>query len=144
MRLHNTLSGKVEEFAPAGDEVLMYVCGITPYSESHLGHAMSYIIFDTLRRYFEFKGWRVKHVQNYTDIDDKLIMRAEREGGSVEEIAERYIKQFEGYMEALNVQEGARLPARYPGDPRHHRDDRGPDREGLRLRGAAERRERIE
>jgi cysteinyl-tRNA synthetase len=110
MRLHNTLSGKVEEFAPAGDEVLMYVCGITPYSESHLGHAMSYIIFDTLRRYFEFKGWRVKHVQNYTDIDDKLIMRSEREGGTVEEIAERYIKQFEGYMDALNVQKAHVYP----------------------------------
>ncbi|HXH21893.1 MAG TPA: cysteine--tRNA ligase [Dehalococcoidia bacterium] len=103
MRLHNTLSGKVEEFAPMGDELLMYVCGITPYSESHLGHAMSYIIFDTLRRYCEFKGWRVKHVQNYTDIDDKLILRAEREGGTVGDIARRYIEQFESYMEALNV-----------------------------------------
>ena len=58
----------------------MYVCGITPYSDSHLGHAMSYIIFDTLRRYLEYRGYQVKHVQNYTDIDDKLIARAEREG----------------------------------------------------------------
>ena len=110
MRLHNTLSGKVEEFAPAGDELLMYVCGITPYSESHLGHAMSYIIFDTLRRYLEFKGWRVKHVQNYTDIDDKLIMRAEREGGSVADIAQRYIAQFEGYMDELNIQKAHVYP----------------------------------
>ena len=110
MRLHNTLSGKLEEFVPRGDVVLMYVCGITPYSESHLGHAMSYIIFDTLRRYLEFKGYRVRHVQNYTDIDDKLIMRAEREGGSVGEIAERYIRQYEGYLDQLNVEKAHAYP----------------------------------
>jgi len=78
LRLHNTLTSRVEEFEPRDNKVSMYVCGITPYSESHLGHAMSYVIFDTLRRYLEFKGYEVRHVQNYTDIDDELIARAER------------------------------------------------------------------
>jgi cysteinyl-tRNA synthetase len=110
MRLYNTLSGKIEEFAPMGEEVLMYVCGITPYAESHLGHAMSYIVFDTLRRYMEFRGLKVKHVQNYTDIDDKLIMRSEREGGSVSDIAGRFIVQFEEYMDELNVQKAHLYP----------------------------------
>ena len=104
MRLHNTLSGRVEEFEPRDNKVSMYVCGITPYSESHLGHAMSYVIFDTLRRYLEFKGYDVHHVQNYTDIDDKLIARAEREGLPMHDIAERYIREFEEDTAALNIQ----------------------------------------
>jgi cysteinyl-tRNA synthetase len=111
LRLHNTLSGRVEEFVPQHDkDVLMYVCGITPYSESHLGHAMSYIIFDTLRRYLEYRGYNVKHVQNYTDIDDKLIARAERDGTTVGEVADRYIAEFERDTNILNI-----LPAHiYP------------------------------
>jgi cysteinyl-tRNA synthetase len=87
-----------------GDEVKMYVCGVTPYSESHLGHAMCYIIFDTLRRYLEFRGFKIKHVQNYTDIDDKLIARAEREGLPMADVAERYIKEFEHDIAELNIQ----------------------------------------
>ena len=111
MRLHNTLSGRVEDFAPRDDKnVLMYVCGITPYSESHLGHAMSYVIFDVLRRYLEYRGYRVKHVQNYTDIDDKLIARAEREGVPMQEVADRYIREYERNIDDLNI-----LPAHiYP------------------------------
>jgi cysteinyl-tRNA synthetase len=104
VRLHNTLTGKVEEFTPRDNQVLMYVCGITPYSESHLGHAMSYVIFDVLRRYLEFRGYQVKHVQNYTDIDDKLIARAEREGQPMAAIAERYIREFERDTAELNIQ----------------------------------------
>ncbi|MGE3984979.1 MAG: class I tRNA ligase family protein, partial [Dehalococcoidia bacterium] len=104
MRLYNTLSRQIEEFAPMnGNEVLLYVCGITPYSESHLGHAMSYVIFDTLRRYLEFKGFDVRHVQNYTDIDDKLIARSEREGVPMGQIAERYINEFERDIAELNI-----------------------------------------
>jgi len=111
MRLHNTLTGRVEEFTPQEDmRVLMYVCGITPYSESHLGHAMSYIVFDTLRRYLEYRGYQVRHVQNYTDIDDRLIIRSEREGVPMSEIAERYIAEYAREMQELNV-----LPAHvYP------------------------------
>jgi cysteinyl-tRNA synthetase len=110
LRLYNTLSARVEDFVPKGDTVLMYVCGITPYSDSHLGHAMSYIVFDALRRYLEFRGHRVKHVQNYTDIDDKLIGRAEREGVPMEQVAERHIKEYERGIADLNI-----LPAHvYP------------------------------
>ena len=104
MRLHNTLSGQVEEFVPRDSEVLLYVCGITPYSESHLGHGMSVIIFDTLRRYLEFKGLKVKHVQNYTDIDDKLITRSEGENVPISKIAERFIKEYERDIADLNVE----------------------------------------
>jgi cysteinyl-tRNA synthetase len=93
----------VEEFTPRDNQVLMYVCGITPYSESHLGHAMSYIVFDVLRRYLEYRGYEVRHVQNYTDIDDKLIARAEREGRTVAEIADEFSSQFADAVEELNV-----------------------------------------
>ena len=103
MRLHNTLSGQVEEFVPRDNDVLLYVCGITPYSESHLGHGMSVVIFDTLRRYLEFKGLKVKHVQNYTDIDDKLIARSESEGVAIGKIAERFVKEYERDIADLNV-----------------------------------------
>jgi cysteinyl-tRNA synthetase len=99
------LTGKVEEFVPRDDKnVLMYVCGITPYSESHIGHAMSYTIFDTLRRYLEYRGYNVKHVQNYTDIDDKLIAAAERDGVPMAEVAARYIAEFEKDIATLNIQ----------------------------------------
>jgi cysteinyl-tRNA synthetase len=104
VRLYNSLTARVEEFAPSGDTVLIYVCGITPYSESHIGHGMSYIIFDVLRRYLEFSGLKVKHVQNYTDIDDKLINRSHEEGVPVSVLAERHIAAFERDMAALNVQ----------------------------------------
>ncbi len=73
MKVYNTLSGQKEEFLPRGDEVKMYVCGVTPYSDCHIGHAMSYIIFDVIRRYLQFRGYKVKYVQNVTDIDDKII-----------------------------------------------------------------------
>jgi cysteinyl-tRNA synthetase len=67
MRLYSTLTGREEEFSPAGDTVKMYVCGITPYAPCHMGHAMSYVIFDVLRRYLEYIGYQVQHVQNFTD-----------------------------------------------------------------------------
>jgi Cysteinyl-tRNA synthetase len=80
MKIYNTLSARLEEFIPSGDPVTLYVCGVTPYDESHVGHALSYIVFDVLRRYLEYKGLNVRHVQNFTDIDDKLIDRANRHG----------------------------------------------------------------
>ena len=95
MKLCNTMTRRLEEFTPAGDEVKMYVCGITPYDHAHLGHAMSYIIFDVLRRYLEFRGYRVRHVQNYTDIDDRIIARANATGISFDGLAQRYIDEYE-------------------------------------------------
>ncbi|MEK9659003.1 MAG: cysteine--tRNA ligase [Chloroflexota bacterium] len=110
MNLSDTLTGTMRPFAPEGDEVKMYVCGVTPYSESHVGHAMSYIVFDVLHRYLEFSGLRVHRVQNFTDIDDKLIDRALAEGTTVEALAGRYIERYMEDMAALNV-----TPAReYP------------------------------
>ena len=110
MRLYNTMTRRLEEFSPAGDEVKMYVCGITPYDHSHLGHAMSYIIFDVLRRYLEFCGYRVRHVQNYTDIDDRIIARAQARGLSFDQLAQTFIDEYEQEIREMNI-----LPAHvYP------------------------------
>jgi cysteinyl-tRNA synthetase len=103
MKVFNTLSGKKEEFIPQGDEVKMYVCGVTPYSEAHIGHAMSYIIFDVIRRYLDFRGYRVQYVQNITDIDDKIIDRANESGIPASELAEKYTRSFFEDMDALNI-----------------------------------------
>ncbi len=103
MKLYNTMSRRLEEFTPSGDEVKMYVCGITPYDHSHVGHAMSYIVFDVLRRYLEFRGYKVRHVQNYTDIDDRIIMRANARGISFQDLAAEYIREYEEEMRELNI-----------------------------------------
>ena len=83
MKITDTLTGKKEDFKPRGDTVTMYVCGINPYIDSHMGHALSYIFFDVVRRYLEFRGYRVKHVQNITDIEDNIIAHANEQGVSV-------------------------------------------------------------
>ena len=103
MKVYNTLSAQEEEFVPQGDVVKMYVCGVTPYAESHLGHAMSYIVFDMVRRYLEFKGYKVKHVQNFTDIDDKIINRAQQARITPGELAEKFIAQYFADMDRLKV-----------------------------------------
>jgi cysteinyl-tRNA synthetase len=104
MKVFNTLSGKKEEFLPQSDEVKIYVCGVTPYDDSHIGHAMSYIVFDVIRRYLRFRGYKVKHVQNITDIDDKIIDRANQRGVSARQLAEKYTDSFFADMDALNIQ----------------------------------------
>ncbi len=103
MKVFNTLSGRKEEFLPRGDEVKMYVCGVTPYDECHIGHAMSYIIFDVIRRYLQFKGYKVKYVQNITDIDDKIIDRASKLGISASDLAQRFTERYFEDMDALNI-----------------------------------------
>ena len=103
LKLYNTMSRRLEEFVPAGDEIKMYVCGVTPYDHAHLGHAMSYIIFDVLRRYLEFRGYNVKHVQNYTDIDDRIINRANSLGQPFDQLAAGYIDEYEREMRDLNI-----------------------------------------
>jgi cysteinyl-tRNA synthetase len=103
MKIFSTLSGQKEEFLPSGKEVKMYVCGVTPYDEAHLGHAMSYIIFDVIRRYLKFRGYKVKYVQNFTDIDDKIINRAKVRGLSARELADKYIASFKEDMRSLNI-----------------------------------------
>ena len=110
MRLYDTLSGEQRELVPAGDKVKMYVCGITPYAPCHVGHAMSYIIFDVLRRYLEFRGYQVQHLQNFTDVDDKIIQRAQQEGVSIQDLAEHYIAEFLANMDSLNVLRAHQYP----------------------------------
>jgi cysteinyl-tRNA synthetase len=103
VKVYNTLSARKEEFLPQGDEVRMYVCGVTPYDESHIGHGMSYIVFDVIRRYLQFRGYKVKYVQNITDIDDKIIDRANKLGISTHELAEKYTNSYFEDMDDLNI-----------------------------------------
>ncbi len=111
MKIYNTLSGRKEEFAPAdGKTVKMYVCGVTPYAPAHVGHAMSYTFFDAVRRYLEFLGYSVVHVQNFTDIDDKIIERAARAEVDPAKLAERYIAEFYDEMDSLNIRRASLYP----------------------------------
>jgi cysteinyl-tRNA synthetase len=103
VKVYNTLSGEKEEFSPQSDEVKMYVCGVTPYDDAHIGHAMSYIVFDVIKRYLRFRGYKVKYVQNVTDIDDKIIDRAGKLGIPPAELAEKYTSSFDEDMKALNI-----------------------------------------
>lgn len=103
MRFYDTLRAQTIDFAPLSDEVKMYVCGVTPYDDAHVGHGMSYVIFDVLRRYLEFRGYRVRHVQNFTDIDDKIINRARERGEAWDELSRRYSDRYQDDMTLLNV-----------------------------------------
>jgi cysteinyl-tRNA synthetase len=104
MKVFDTLTGRKEDFQPRSRVVTMYVCGITAYDDSHIGHAMAYVIFDVIKRYLRFKGYEVKHVQNFTDIDDKIIQRANQLGIPAAELANRYIEQYFADMDALNIE----------------------------------------
>ncbi len=104
LQLYNTLSRKVEPLETIDPGVVrMYVCGVTPYDNAHIGHAMSAIVFDMIRRYLEHAGYEVRHVVNFTDIDDKIIVRAQREGVSASELTEKLIADFHREREALGV-----------------------------------------
>ncbi|MDP6302517.1 MAG: cysteine--tRNA ligase [SAR202 cluster bacterium] len=104
MKLYNTLTGNLEEFTAPNDEVRMYVCGITPYAASHIGHAMSAVVFDIVRRYLEFRGFKVRHVQNFTDVDDKMINTAIELDVRVLDLAEPNIQDYLDEMDALNIE----------------------------------------
>ena len=117
MKLYNTLTGRKEPFSTADGKVRMYVCGITPYAPSHVGHAMSSVIFDVVRRYLEFKGFQVEHVQNFTDIDDKMIKSAGEKGTSVAELAETNINSYLQEMDALNALRAHLYPRASEGIP---------------------------
>ena len=103
MELYNTLTRTQEEFAPQDDPITMYVCGITPYDDAHLGHAMSIVIFDVLRRYLEWRGRSVRLVYNFTDIDDKMIARANRLGITVADLADEQINRFQQEWNELDI-----------------------------------------
>ncbi|AEV70416.1 cysteine--tRNA ligase [Acetivibrio clariflavus] len=104
MKIYNTLTRKKEEFVPLDEkEVKMYSCGPTVYNYFHIGNARPFIIFDTVRRYLEYKGYKVKFVQNFTDIDDKMIKRANEEGITVKELAEKFINEYFIDAEGLGI-----------------------------------------
>ena len=111
MKIYNTLTRQKEEFVPVhSGKVGMYVCGPTVYNYIHIGNARPMIIFDTVRRYFEYKGYEVNYVSNFTDVDDKIIKKANEEGVTATEIAERYIKECKQDMEALNIKPATHQP----------------------------------
>ena len=111
MKIYNTLTRQKEEFVPVHPgKVGMYVCGPTVYNYIHIGNARPMIIFDTVRRYFEYKGYEVNYVSNITDVDDKIIKKANEEGVTATEIAERYIKECKQDMEALNIKPATHQP----------------------------------
>ncbi len=104
MKIYNTLSKSKEEFIPLEEgKVKMYVCGPTVYNDIHIGNARPMIVFDTVRRYLEYKGYEVNYVSNFTDVDDKIIKKANEEGVTCKEITERYIASVKEDMKAMNV-----------------------------------------
>ncbi|MCI9238076.1 cysteine--tRNA ligase [Lachnospiraceae bacterium 50-23] len=111
MKLYNTLSKKKEEFVPLEEgKVRMYVCGPTVYNFIHIGNARPMIVFDTVRRYFEYKGYDVNFVSNFTDVDDKIIKRAIEEGVSSDEISKRYIAECKKDMQGMNIKPATKHP----------------------------------
>lgn len=105
MKLYNTLTRKKEEFVPiTPGEVKMYVCGPTVYNFFHIGNGRTFIVFDTIRRYLEYRGYKVKFVQNFTDIDDKMINKANEEGTTVKNIGDKYISEYYTDADALNIE----------------------------------------
>ena len=110
-QIYNTLTRQKEPLKTLQpDLVLMYVCGPTVYDKAHVGHAMSTIVYDIIRRYLEYSNIEVRHVMNYTDVDDKVIIRANEMGVEPLDLAEEHIKEYKDHMKVLNV-----LPAtEYP------------------------------
>lgn len=104
MKLYDTLSGEKKVFEPHdGRTVRMYVCGVTPYDTTHIGHAMTYLTFDVLSRYCQYLGWRVKYVQNVTDIDDDILKRSNRDNEPWDNLGDRHTRQLVQDLSALNV-----------------------------------------
>ena len=111
MKLYNTLTRKKEEFKPIEEnKVRMYSCGPTVYNYFHIGNARPFIIFDTLRRYFEYRGYEVNFVQNFTDIDDKMIKKANEENITVKELADKYIAEYFTDSKGLGIKEATVHP----------------------------------
>lgn len=119
MKIYNTLSQNIEEFIPQQNKtVKMYVCGITPYDDTHLGHGRCYVVFDVLRRYLKYKGYNIKYVQNFTDIDDKIIDKAAQLHIPIEELTSKYISSYFEVEKKLNI-----LPADIYPKVSQHIDD---------------------
>ena len=111
LKIYNTLTKKKEEFLPLQKgKVSMYVCGVTVYDRCHIGHARAAVVFDVIFRFLRYRGYEVTYVRNYTDVDDKIIKRANQEGVSCQEIAKRYIQEYEEDMEALGMERPTHEP----------------------------------
>ncbi|MFR7983992.1 MAG: cysteine--tRNA ligase [Clostridia bacterium] len=111
MKIYNTLTRKKEEFVPIDkDEVKIYVCGPTVYNYFHIGNARPFVVFDTLRKYLEYRGYNVKFVQNFTDVDDKIINKAREEGVPAGEVSEKYIEEYYKDAASLNVKKATVHP----------------------------------
>ncbi len=111
LRLFNTLSRQKEVFIPLTDKrVKIYVCGVTVYDFCHLGHARAYIVWDVVRRYLEFSGYNVEYVQNITDVDDKILKRAQEENVTITELTDRFIQEYNKDMASLNIKPADRYP----------------------------------
>ena len=111
MKIYNTLTRKKEEFVPIEEgKVKMYVCGPTVYNYFHIGNARPFVVFDTMRKYLEYRGYKVKYVQNFTDVDDKIINRAKEEGVSASQISEKYIAEYFKDAAALNIKKATVHP----------------------------------
>jgi len=111
LKVYNTLTRKKEEFVPFKEkEVKIYVCGVTLYNEQHLGHARHAVVFDVIRRYLEYKGYGVSYVTNFTDVDDKMIARAQFMGISIFDLAERFKKEYFEQMQELDVKKASFYP----------------------------------
>jgi cysteinyl-tRNA synthetase len=111
LQIHNTLTRQREIFQPiVPGEVMLYCCGVTVYDYCHLGHARSYIAWDTVRRYLEWSGYKVQYVQNFTDIDDKILNRARQEGTTMEAVSEKYIAAYFEDMDRLNIRRANDYP----------------------------------
>ena len=114
LKILNSLTGEKEEFVPINkNEVLMYVCGITPYSDSHVGHGMSYVIFDVMKRYLTHKGYQVRHIQNFTDVDDKIIQRANENQTNSSDLSKNFIDAYFEDMALLGVSSISQLSNKY-------------------------------
>lgn len=110
MRLYNTLTRMIDEINTQDQIIRIYLCGVTVYDDSHIGHARTIIVFDVLRRYLEFKGYTVNFIQNFTDVDDKIINRAKREGLTAKDIAAKYIENYFIDFSHLNVLPANQFP----------------------------------
>ncbi|MDR7543941.1 MAG: cysteine--tRNA ligase [Armatimonadota bacterium] len=111
LEIYNSLTKRLEPFETLQPgRVRMYVCGPNLYGPAHVGHALSYTFFDVVRRYLEYRGYEVRHIQNFTDIEDRILDRAQREGRSIFEIASEYLERFLREMDALNIQRAHGYP----------------------------------
>jgi cysteinyl-tRNA synthetase len=104
LKIYNTLSREKEEFVPIhGNRVNMFVCGLSPYDYAHLGHAKTYVNYDVIARYLRFKGYRVFYLQNVTDVEDRIIKRANETGRETKDLVKEFFEEYLKNMEALNV-----------------------------------------